>query len=485
VEDFDPDTWVVRCGLIDKDSWDQYVASYYWSFQTLTTVGYGDIPPKTLLERIFANIWMVIGVGFYSFTIGNLSTILANIDRKSAILKTKITAFNNFALKVKLPEFLRQKIQRFFELNHKENVYYWMDPQESLKELPANLKTSLLLYSYYGMIKNIRLLQLDANFTASILTHLKLLKLKKGETLYRQDDPSEEVYFISKGSVKLVNESGQSIYAFTEGTYFGEVETIEDQKRISFCQATENTILLLCDREYFIEALQDFPTIEMQIKRTIQSRKYKFSDKMKQLQERLETEEDQDAKNGKKKMLNSTEYLNKIVVKSFTKAPPKTVPVKRKTIPPRMSAKIEPEISRNASTLQSLMKGNSTIFNNSGMKDSVVSQDLGASRSPFRALRKALETVNEEKSSATLPGKRLPSEEKMTPQLGAGRNPLAKMTFQSMGLGAGMKSPKEEERRLLDEPVGKMEQVSLFQNAVMLEKKIQRICLSLMRHQWR
>ena len=36
------------------------------------------------------------------------------------------------------------------------------------------------------------------------------------------------MYFISKGSVKLVNEFGQSIYAFTEGTYFGEVETIED-----------------------------------------------------------------------------------------------------------------------------------------------------------------------------------------------------------------------------------------------------------------
>ena len=28
--------------------------------------------------------------------------------------------------------------------------------------------------------------------------------------------------------MKLVNEFGQSIYAFTEGTYFGEVETIED-----------------------------------------------------------------------------------------------------------------------------------------------------------------------------------------------------------------------------------------------------------------
>ena len=71
-------------------------------------------------------------------------------------------------------------------------MYHWMDPQETLNELPANLKTSLLLYSYYGMIKNIKLLQTDANFTASLIPHLKLLKIKKGETLYRKEDPAEE-----------------------------------------------------------------------------------------------------------------------------------------------------------------------------------------------------------------------------------------------------------------------------------------------------
>lgn len=115
LQDFDPDTWVVRTGLQDAGAWDQYIASYYWAFQTLTTVGFGDIPPKTFLERIVSISWMIVGVGFYSFTIGNLSTILANMDKKSAVLKNKLTAFNNFAIKVKMPEFLRQKVQRFFE----------------------------------------------------------------------------------------------------------------------------------------------------------------------------------------------------------------------------------------------------------------------------------------------------------------------------------------------------------------------------------
>jgi hypothetical protein len=52
----------------------------YWAFSTLTTVGFGDISAKTIPEKIIAIIWMIFGVGFYSFTIGNLSKIIASID---------------------------------------------------------------------------------------------------------------------------------------------------------------------------------------------------------------------------------------------------------------------------------------------------------------------------------------------------------------------------------------------------------------------
>jgi len=61
-----------------------------------------------------------------------------------------------------------------------------------LKHLPENLKSTLLLYSYNGMIRDIELLGMNANFTALLLTHLKLLKLEKREILYREEDPSQE-----------------------------------------------------------------------------------------------------------------------------------------------------------------------------------------------------------------------------------------------------------------------------------------------------
>jgi voltage-gated potassium channel Kch len=101
--------------LVDSDAFTQYLASIYWTFETLTTVGYGDITPGTSSERVLTVIWMLVGVAFYSFTIGNLSSILADMDRRSQILKNKLTAFNNFASRVKLSDMIRLKIQNFFE----------------------------------------------------------------------------------------------------------------------------------------------------------------------------------------------------------------------------------------------------------------------------------------------------------------------------------------------------------------------------------
>ena len=110
-DDFSPDTWVVRKGIIDESPWYQYLVSSYWAFQTLTTVGFGDVGAKTNIEIVLCCIWMIFGVGFYSFTIGNLSSIMNDIDDKAAKLQDKINALNEFARKTKLPTSTTEKIK--------------------------------------------------------------------------------------------------------------------------------------------------------------------------------------------------------------------------------------------------------------------------------------------------------------------------------------------------------------------------------------
>ena len=58
--------------------------------QTSTTVGYGDVTAVTNGERTFAIILMIFGVGFYSYTVGNFTSMFSNEDSKNRKLKVTL-----------------------------------------------------------------------------------------------------------------------------------------------------------------------------------------------------------------------------------------------------------------------------------------------------------------------------------------------------------------------------------------------------------
>lgn len=80
--------------------------SLWWSFVTVTTVGYGDISPTTGPGRIIASILMLIGIGFIGMLTGTISTFFigkraaATTFKDSTIesIKTKLDNFNNLSV---------------------------------------------------------------------------------------------------------------------------------------------------------------------------------------------------------------------------------------------------------------------------------------------------------------------------------------------------------------------------------------------------
>ncbi|MFM1943562.1 MAG: hypothetical protein RI897_2544 [Verrucomicrobiota bacterium] len=55
----------------------------WWSTVTITTVGYGDLTPKTMEGRIIAIVLMVAGVGIYGLLSGSLaSTLMGSPEQK-------------------------------------------------------------------------------------------------------------------------------------------------------------------------------------------------------------------------------------------------------------------------------------------------------------------------------------------------------------------------------------------------------------------
>ena len=69
--------------LLDKRDFPTYGDALWFSLQTVTTVGYGDVTPTTLLGRIVAAVVMIFGIGFITvITAAVTSTFVESARQK-------------------------------------------------------------------------------------------------------------------------------------------------------------------------------------------------------------------------------------------------------------------------------------------------------------------------------------------------------------------------------------------------------------------
>ncbi len=64
-----------------KDGFTSIPRSIYWAIVTLTTVGYGDIAPQTVLGQFFASIIMILGYAIIAVPTGMISVELARSEK--------------------------------------------------------------------------------------------------------------------------------------------------------------------------------------------------------------------------------------------------------------------------------------------------------------------------------------------------------------------------------------------------------------------
>lgn len=67
-----------------------YIVAVYWVITTLTTVGYGDVKGFTTDEYLFQMAVEFIGIGFFSFLMGSINSILVQESKLQDIIDEKI-----------------------------------------------------------------------------------------------------------------------------------------------------------------------------------------------------------------------------------------------------------------------------------------------------------------------------------------------------------------------------------------------------------
>lgn len=267
IDDFSPDTWVVRYDYQDADIFTLYITCLYWSFTTLTTVGYGDISAETSLEKIFCIIWMIICLYFLGFTIGSLSAFMANNQTKEKNLTNKLALIDEFIADSHLNKNMAKKLRHALKYSTEISGFSWGHKQTIFNELPKGLKFEVARAMFKGAVRNISFfVDKDPAIVSTIVPFLTPSYFGYGETVYKEDDFADEIYFIVKGAVNYVFEEDFVISSINKSDYFGDIEVVFQVPRSFSAVSTRCLDLLAMNRKILNKMKTEYSRVWDEIK---------------------------------------------------------------------------------------------------------------------------------------------------------------------------------------------------------------------------
>jgi len=279
LEGHSPNTWAGTLNIENDPTFDQYIASLYWTITTLSTVGYGDIVPRTSLERIVSIFWMIFGLCFFSFTVSSLSSMLNSVDTKESLLSHKLAAIDEFSEESLLAKDLRERLRVALKYSTLKSGFSSQMKHEIFSELPRELRCEVALAMHHGAARHIPFFrERDQAFLAAVVPFLNSLEIRDHCPVYKAGEYADEIYFIAKG--RCLHMYGDLVMKkLEEGAYFGEIEVLSSSPRRNAVLAAGTSDLLSMSKKLVNMIENEFPPVYEEMRQIAEIRG-KVNDRM-------------------------------------------------------------------------------------------------------------------------------------------------------------------------------------------------------------
>lgn len=185
----DENNWIVASGLAGESQREIYVTSLYWSVTTMTTVGFGDIAPKTMVERIFVVAVMIVSSIIFGYILSTIGTLLLEVGARSAEAKEKIRILTKYMTEKGLHKDIQSKIRKYLEFYLDRENTAKIEGDYIMKMLSPNLQEEL--------VREVNAKTIHDCYIFSSNFRKRFLYIVSKDMIERSFGPDETIYLVS------------------------------------------------------------------------------------------------------------------------------------------------------------------------------------------------------------------------------------------------------------------------------------------------
>lgn len=125
---------------------------------------------------------------------------------------------------------------------------------------------------------------LDQNNMERLNTITTMNDVKKSQPIYFAHDPSNSIFFLKKGRIKLTRTSSDGeemiVAIINPGEVFGEMAIIEDTQRTDYAITMEESLICAISKNDFKEFIEKNPSLNLKLTKLIGFRMRKYSERI-------------------------------------------------------------------------------------------------------------------------------------------------------------------------------------------------------------
>jgi hypothetical protein len=255
----------------DPDKIFEYIKALYWSFSTLTTVGYGDISAKTSPQMIFASIIQVVGVGVFGFILSNVASLLSRLDAAREHHMDSRDKIETYMKSHHIPNHLKAKVRSYYHFLWTNHRGY--SDHSLLEDLPYKMRSEMFLFINKSIIEKVAFLRgASQELLEDLMNELKPVIFVPEEKVFRIGDEGHQMYFIQNGEVEIVSREGAVLATLSDGAFFGEMALVTDGTRNANARAVTYCDAYTLSKETFQKVLKTHPEFRQHIEEVMRTR---------------------------------------------------------------------------------------------------------------------------------------------------------------------------------------------------------------------
>lgn len=198
-----------------------YIVSLYFVLTTVSTIGYGDITPKTNIEVITMIFVHLIGVIMHTAIIARMISVFTNTVEQSFITQYKVA--QDFLKFKKISDERRIEVRNFCQ-------YYWETTgatggvRNLLRYIPKALRTTIKLEMTRDFFNStVSFNALSPGQLAKIANIIKHITFSPGSYLCKQGEKCNFMLFVGRGLISIiVDDVVIATESCTQSTVHGE-----------------------------------------------------------------------------------------------------------------------------------------------------------------------------------------------------------------------------------------------------------------------